>query len=120
MIYLMKTPILAILGYFWPVFCLFLVIYSSCKAAICLSTVYSLQFLLRLPKKRNQVITVYSKWPKSAFLPQKLQNNGFLKGWPKKYFEMEARFVFSTEKYVRMVKFQNFLAIFTLHFSFRC
>ena len=120
MIYLMKTPILAILGYFWHDFCLFLAIYRSCKAATCLSTVYSLQFLLRLPKKCNQVITVYSKWPKKCIFTQKLQNDRFLKGWPKKYFEMEVRFVFSTEKHVRMVKFQNFLAIFTLHFSFCC
>ena len=79
-------------------------------------TVYSLQFLLGLTEKRNQVTAVYSKEPKSAFLPQKWQKNRFLKGVLKKYSKMEVRFVFSTKKYVRIVRFQSFLEILDLHF----
>ena len=94
-------PFWAILTHFWPIFDNIRTLYGH---QILVDSVF-ITVLVRLNKNFYQRKTVDSKWPKNAFLPQNWQKNGFLSRELKKYSKMEARFVFSMEKYVRMIRF---------------
>ena len=53
---------------------------------------------------------------KKCIFTQKIAKKWIFEGWTKKIFSIKGQICFQHKKYVKEIKFQNFLAIFTLHY----
>ena len=103
---------LAVLGYFWPVIGNTQSLYS-CKVLVnCIFTSVLVRFDYKMQPGDNNVIQIAIK----MHFHQKIAKKWIFEEGAKKYSKMEVRFLFSTKKYVKVMKFQSFLAILTLHF----